>query len=365
MDLQCRVLAVADGSSARLAGESVSGADWFAALRLLTAMARLAAGDDDLAELPGFVAEAFRQDRQRRASRPRGGGGSQLGAMPATAAQALAALALAAPVLDASSEREGAHQLGPWTQCLTAQRRAAGGSDPLRHLLRPAVLERMITAVSPRTSRVAGALKAVESPVLELRLIPHLADRGDYRALIDVHLPGTAEVSGRRLTALALGRLAGADSWAEAAAVLGMDSRKAARVANTLVQRIADPDAFWAAVRRAAERMRERGFADYAARRTALADLREISHRALVPIFRPLGRDVTWQRQRHAAAWVWQHFTSGDVREAPAYALGWEDGTSTASIREGWRRFHTRLPAPAAAALTTWGMTRLAQKGTA
>ncbi|MGW6358564.1 hypothetical protein ACWFR5_26165 [Streptomyces sp. NPDC055092] len=91
---------------------------------------------------------------------------------------------------------------------------------------------------------------------------------------------------------------------------------------------------------------------EYAGRRAALADLREIPHRDLVAVFHPLGRDVTWQRQRHAAAWVWQHLTGGDVREAPAYALGWEDGTTTESIREGWRRFHTRLPALAAAALT-------------
>ncbi|MEW1720266.1 hypothetical protein [Streptomyces sp. NPDC093109] len=142
-----------------------------------------------------------------------------------------------------------------------------------------------------------------------------------------------------------------------------MDTARAACAADTLVQRITDPDAFWAAVTEMAGRMHERGNVDYAARRTAFADLREIPHRTLVPVFHPLGMDVTWQRQRHSAAWVWQHFTGGDPREAPAYALGWEDGTSTKSIRDGWRRFRTCLPCPAAQALTGWGTGILAQQG--
>ncbi|MFJ4912896.1 TniQ family protein [Streptomyces sp. NPDC088726] len=362
--LQRRVLAIAEGSPATLAGEPVRTAAWFTALRYLTALARLTAGEDDFAVLPGFAAEEFIQDRQRRTDRPRGGGGSQLVAMPATAAQTLAALALTAPVLDASSTDVGVNLLAPWAESLTTLRRALGRTDPLRHTARPAVLDRMVAAVAPRPSRVAGALVATGTRDLTPRHIPHLADRDDYRELMATHLPGTAEASGRRLTALAQARLAGAASWAEAAAVLDMDARRATRAANTLVQRITDPDGFWKAARTAAERMQERGLVDDAARRSALADLREIPHRDLVSVFHPLGRDVTWQRQRHAAAWVWQHFTSGDVREAPAYALGWENETSTESIREGWRRFHTRLPAPAADALTVWGTARLAQKGT-
>lgn len=361
--LQRHALDVAEGLPARLAGEPVSGADWFAALRFLTAMARLSADNDDFGGLPGFAAEAFLQGQQLREAKQRGGSGSQLGAMPATATQALASLTLASRVLQAPDEDAGAGRLALWAQRAAARRRAAGGGDPLRHLTRPAVLDRMAAAVSPRPSRVAGALSVVEPRLLDSWNIPHLADPAAYRAVIAVHLPGTAEVSGRRLTALALARLAGAPSWAGAATALDMDARKAARAANTLVQRIEDPDAFWTAVRTTAQRMRERGVSDYAARRAALADLREIPHRDLVPVFHPLGRDVTWQRQRHAAAWVWQHLTGGDVHEAPAYALGWEDGTTTGSIREGWRRFHTSLPTPAAAALTAWGTAHLAQKG--
>ncbi|WP_328449948.1 TniQ family protein [Streptomyces sp. NBC_00386] len=363
VDLQHRVLAIAHGSPAHIAGELVCGADWFAALRYLTAMARLAATGEEVKILPGFAAEAFDRERQRRATRPRGGGGSQLGAMPATAAQTLAVLALVDRLLNGPSVDEGAHRLAPWVRRLTTHRRSLRGTDPLRHLPCPAVIDLMKAAVAPRPSRIAGALTTTGNSVLRSQHIPHLADLDDYRELIAAHLPGTAEVSGRRLAALALARLSGASSWAAAAAAIGMDPQKAARASNTLVQRIADPDAFWRAARTAAERIQGRGFVDYAERRDALADLREIPRIDLTPIFHPLGRDVTWQRQRHAAAWVWEHFTSGDVREAPAYALGWEDGTSSASIREGWRRFETRLPAPAADALSAWGTARLAWRG--
>ncbi|MFF0001534.1 TniQ family protein [Streptomyces avermitilis] len=138
-DLQRRVLAVAEGAPARIQGEPVSGADWFAALRYLTALTRLAATGEDVADLPGFVAEAFVEDQRRRTGWPRGGGGTRLTAMPASAAQALAALALTDQVL--SSSRTGtAGPLASWIQRATAQRRTVGGADPLRHLPRPAVV---------------------------------------------------------------------------------------------------------------------------------------------------------------------------------------------------------------------------------
>ncbi|MET8209573.1 TniQ family protein [Streptomyces sp. NPDC005373] len=130
VELQCRVLAVAHGSRACVVGEPVCGVDWFAALRYLTAMARLAATGDEIEGLPAFAAEAFTRDRQRRATRPLGGGGSQLGAMPETAAHALAVLVLVDRVLTAPSVDEGAHQLAPWAQRLSLAFNPAGLGVP-------------------------------------------------------------------------------------------------------------------------------------------------------------------------------------------------------------------------------------------
>ncbi|MGW6358563.1 TniQ family protein [Streptomyces sp. NPDC055092] len=149
VDFQRHALAVADGSPVRLAGVPVSGADWFAALRFLTAMARLAADDDDFTALPAFVAEAFLHGQQLREAKQHGGSGSQLGAMPATPALALASLALTSRVLDAPHEDAGAGHLARWAQRAAARRRTQGRTDPLRHLPRPAVLDHMAAAVAP------------------------------------------------------------------------------------------------------------------------------------------------------------------------------------------------------------------------
>ncbi|MCC3773618.1 TniQ family protein [Streptomyces sp. UNOB3_S3] len=362
-ELQRKVLAVAEGGTAWVAGERAAGSDWFTALRFLTALARIAVEDNDLRDIPCLLSEAFEDDVRRRRAHRQGGGATRLGAMPANAAVAAAFLSLSAPILDAPTTEDARSRLTPWAERLATVRRKSGGTDPLRSTPRPAFLGQLLTSVSPRPSRVAGAIPRGVRHRLGAQHIPHLADVDDYRSVIAIHLPGTADVSGRRLTSLALARLGGTASWAEAAAALGMDPVKAGRAANTLVQRITDPDAFWAAVTCVADRMHERGLVNYADRREAFAVLREVPHHVLFPVFRPLGWDVTWQRLRHAAAWVWQHFTGGDVHDAPAYEHPW-DGTSRESVREGWRRFRDRLPVEAADALAAWGAARLAEKGT-
>jgi hypothetical protein len=220
----------------------------------------------------------------------------------------------------------------------------------------------MMAAVAPRSSRVVGALTVVRSIEISPCHVPHLTDAADYSELVAVHLPGTSALRGRRFTALALARLAGATSWPLAAEVLDMDGGKAIRAATKVVRRISDADAFWESVTLAAERLQERGLVDYAARRAAFADLCELPDDALTPVFRPLGMSVTPQRRRHAAAWIWQRFTSGDPHEAPAYRQEWGNATAE-SIRVGWWRFQTSLPAPAATALDAWGTAHLSRKG--
>lgn len=359
--LQLQVLAIADGAEGSVAGTSVSSSDWFASLRLLTAMARLASDETDVSVFPGYMAQAVAEDRRRRQA-IRSGSASHLGAMPATAAHAMAYLALASAVLDAPNSESGAQVLAPWARRLADLQRAAGVGDRLRKMRRPAVIDEMMAAVAPRSSRVVGALAAVRPVGISPCHVPHLADAADYSELIAAHLPGTSPLWGRRFTTLALARLAGASSWPLAAEVLGMDGGKAIRAATKVVRRISDADAFWERVTLVAERLQERGLVDYAARRAGLADLCELPDGALAPVFRPLGMSVTPQRRRHAAAWIWQRFTSGDPHEAPAYRQEWGNATAE-SIRVGWWRFQTRLPVPAAAALDAWGTAHLSGKG--
>lgn len=359
--LQQRVLDIADGRSApRVAGRRVAPVEFFAALRFTAALVRLVATADDLAAcamLPDEAAEAFAADQHGRQQASRGGAGTQLRASPPSAAHAAALLALTEPVLFAPDPHACRDLVNDWMGRAVAWRRTPGKSDPLRPVPRPPCLEPLVRAAAPPASRIAGALAARPAARLSFTAdhLPHLADAEDYAELLEPHLPGTALVSGRKLAALALARLAGATSWQQAPADLAMDPLKAARATNTLVQRITDPDAFWTAVEQLGARLLERGLIDYAARRRTLAGLTAVPHAVLYPVCRPLEHDVTLQRRRHAAAWVWQHFTGGDVREAPAYLPELWIPTSTESVREGWRRFATWIPDPVADHLIAFG----------
>ncbi|MFE7947348.1 TniQ family protein [Streptomyces sp. NPDC057426] len=359
--LQQRVLDIADGRTVpRVAGRTVAAAEFFAALRYATAVARLVATDDDLAAcsfLPDEAAEAFTAEQHGRQRATRGGAGTQMGAIPPAAAHAAAVLALAEPVLLGPGRRSSLDRFSEWIGRAVARRRIPGNGDPLRAVPRPACLEPLVRAAAPPATRVAGALAARPAPAVAFTAdhLPHLVDADDYTDLLAPHLPGTAPASGRRLVALCLARLAGAPSWQQAASDLAMDPLKAARAASTLVQRITDPDAFWDSVERLAQRHDRRGLVDYGARRRALATLTAVPHAVLYPVCRPLDHDVTLQRRRHAAAWVWQHFTGGDVREAPAYGPRLWPSASTESVREGWRRFAAWVPDTVAAHLTAYG----------
>ncbi|MFJ8097552.1 TniQ family protein [Streptomyces griseofuscus] len=360
--LQQRILAVADGAGGQVAGETVEPAEFFAALRFTTAVIRLVASADDLASCSDLsesegLAESFLADLWVREQARRGGAGTQLRASPASAAHAASVLALSAPVLFADDREAAGQVLADWTRRAASLRRDPGKSDPLRPLSPPACLDALVRAAQPPSSRVAGALALRPAPAVRItgRHLPHLVDAGDYSDLIASHLPGTAQASGRRLAALALARLAGAASWQRAAGDVDMSPLPAARVANTLVQRISDPQAFWSDIERLAARLQARGLVDYADRRAMLEPLTAVPHAVLYPVCRPLEHDVTLQRRRHAAAWVWQHFTGGDVREAPAYAPQLWPQAGTASVREGWRRFTAWIPAPVTACLTVFG----------
>jgi len=361
IDVQQRALSIAEGGTALLAGEPVSGADWFAALRFLSAAARLVVSDSELSELPSAMADALAAVRQYKARRCRSPQGP-LGEMPGTAAQAAAELTLASAVLNAPNRDAGTQSLTSWARRLAEERPSRHyGGDPLRIFPRPAALEQMMTDAVPHPRRVVGAITATAPVPIEFRHIPHLIDSEDYRDLIAVHLPGTTALTGRRFSSIALARAIGAHTWDHAVTSLGMDTSRR-RDVSYLVNRIPDPDAFWEAVSAAAQRMQTLGLTDYAARRTALSSLYEVPHDVLFPLFNPLGMDVTRQRQRHTAAWIWQRLTGSRAHDAPPYAGGWE-GVSTRSLNGGRRRFHAALPETVAIALTSWGLNWLAEQG--
>jgi hypothetical protein len=181
-----------------------------------------------------------------------------------------------------------------------------------------------------------------------------LIDAGDYRELVAPLLPGTSEVTGRRYAVLALARLGGASSWANAGERLGIPAPTAEAAADRPGRRVRDPERFWSAIAAVAARAAQRPQIDYAGRRRALSHLTEVPAEDLRVILAPLGLTVTAMRCRHAAAWVWADLTGGDVRDAPPYCLPWAASTSSrwASIA----RFSTLIAPRIEAPLRAWGM---------
>ncbi|SFD01585.1 TniQ protein [Streptomyces aidingensis] len=362
VEAQRGALRAADGKPRPVAGQAVDAAEWFGWLRFACALVRFAAPAQDTPALAGLTDQvtaafaAYQQRQEPGVQEDRGGLRTRVQQSPPTAAHAAALLAITQPLLVSPTVSKVSQWLGSWLDAAGQVRQANPyKTDPLRLVPRPERLETLIAPLRSSPYRVSGALRARPGLAgVRPANIPHLLDHGDYQDLIASHLPGTAPLTGRRLAALALARLTGAGSWAEAAAVLGMDAAVAARIYGAVVKRVPGPDAFWDAVREAGARMRSRGLVDYAARRAALANLTEVPHAVLFPVCHRLGRPVTPQRRRHAAAWLWQHLTSGDIREAPAYASNWP-GATTASIRDGARRFAAWIPTSVAQALTAWG----------
>jgi hypothetical protein len=343
--IQASVLRIVDGAGATIAGGPVSSAEWFAALKFLAAVIRFSGvtvGTEhtDRAE-KAFLCALPDEYGLRRAGTNGNAGG--LRAMPSTARIAAGLLLAAHTVLGAANPAQCAQAIRPLAAAATAMHRGRR-HNPLRTMPIPAGLSRVFDTVVAPGSRVAGRVPSVEAATarIEFRNLPQLVDLGDYRALIARHLPGTAEPTGRRLAALAVARSLGARSWREAAVVLDMEQQKAARVTNVVVQRITDPDGFWAAIVAARTRLCGRGLIDYAARRRQLAALQRIPPAVMHAACREQSHVVSTARRTHAAAWTWQQLTGGDIREAPAYQH--VSGATLQSVREGARRFAVWIP---------------------
>ncbi|MFC6088100.1 TniQ family protein [Saccharothrix lopnurensis] len=354
---QQAALRAADGWPVPIAGEPVEPTQWFQAVKYLAGMIRFTGAVVRLPRRAEASTRAwmrtFACEYQQRREAGKVVPGS-LRAIPAGAEHAAGLLAAAHHVLAAPDRRTCAQGIAPLVEAMTATRRRTGGHNPLRHVRAPEPLATILDRLAPPSSRVAGTVPVLaDRGEVELRHVPQQLDRTDYRELIARHLPGTAEPSGRRLAALAMARLVGATSWVDAGRQLDMSQRKAARASDAVLRRISDVPAFWNAITQAARRLRRRPLVDFAARRTALANLVEVPAEVLATGCRPLGFPVTPQRRRHAAAWVWAEFTCADVRDAPAYAAEWPSATPE-SIREGARRFDTWLPAPVEADLRRW-----------
>ncbi|MFE5406634.1 TniQ family protein [Streptomyces sp. NPDC056580] len=184
-------LAIADGGAAHLAGRPATGAEWFASVRFIAAVARLVVHDDELRALPDVAAQALASVRDaRHACREKftSGGVPGPGAGPATAAEAAAVLALAAPVVDAADRTAGPPYLAAWGSRLAEDRMTGYHKlDPLRRLQRPLVMDEMM-AVTVTPAPRSRADHARDGATLEFRHIPQRIGVEEYDAFSAVLL---------------------------------------------------------------------------------------------------------------------------------------------------------------------------------
>ena len=197
----------------------------------------------------------------------------------------------------------------------------------------PVFLRQMLLSICPpgRAGRLVAHAKPYSDRAVpfhavsvEYRHIPHLAPEDEYKELVAPWLPDTAILIGRRFASLALARLSGASSWSAAAGGLDLEKSRSLYVVNQLGSRIGDPVAFWEAVAKLSDRLRQRGLVDYQARRMALSGLDHVGLEVCGPLFRPHGMTMPVHAPRAVAAWLWCQMTSGQLRDAPAMrSPGW------------------------------------------
>ncbi len=330
LEVQDLYLRAAAGQPLHLAGKDMAPADWFAELRQLVALARLAGPQDfpGADALPGLCARAWREDHAAEEA-----GRSWLWrTYPSSPELAAALLQVVAPVLRAASEQEF-RDAASWLMSMAYGRRESRnvrGFD--LKILPPFTRRAFLTSPHRGTSRVfLGKLLHPEPQLERLGVtaahIPCYADEDDVLEQVAPHLTGPHGAgpriwSQRRFAALCLViMVTGTQSWSGAAEELGLRLSPAGRMprGNVLV---ADLLAFRDGIVTIGSRLAERGLVDYRARRAALADLTE------VPAADWAGRPSTAGiRQGHpdrgrvfAAAWIWSEFTGGCFNESPAWA---------------------------------------------
>lgn len=345
---QVEALKVAAGTHATIAGVVVMPHEWFAAVKFLAALMRYSG---TAFELPsnadprdGADMAAVVDDYNATRSRTRLQSGS-LRAIPRTASVAAGVLIAASYALTTEDPEMSAEVLRPAVRAAAALRRNRRSINVMGRIPAPPPLASICSHLDTPGARVAGRITVpIGSGGLLFCHVPHLLDDTDYHLLIPPHLPHTAPISGRRFSALALARLIGARSWPDAAAQLDMNRLYAQRVSDTLVRRIQDPDAFWEVIGAVYQLMSQRPRIDYRHRRRALEVLYTIPAELMREACNGTEVLITEPRCTHAATWVWQQLTQGDMREAPAYQQQLKR-LAPASAREGYRRFCRWLPA--------------------
>lgn len=268
-------------------------------------------------------------------------------ATPRSAALMAAIVPPAVAILAAESPEDFVERMKPYVEAAERRSRAQAQNLPAYFEFSPRLRTAFGQCLAPSmifTYRAGLHARAVRRSrryyAFTSAHVPQLLWPDLYASRFAGSFPGRIPDYARRYCSMALVKLCGAYTWAEAARLLDLHGVNGTRFANGMVAALThggQADVFAARLHEVAGWLEDdTPWIDFRARRRTLTDFREIPWpewerlcaRADLHPGKPGGRN------RYAAAWLWCHLTLGDHRFAPALHAG-----RTVSVREVYRRF--------------------------
>jgi hypothetical protein len=349
-----------DGASTTILGNVVSTLDFFRDLRAMCALILRYAELSDFDHLPTPEAVALKdffdkrnriiatrkdsmtqhQDKQPRPFKTTPIIPEQMAAMARIAIQILAAdgplmAALLQPLTERCRKTSGSNR---WNNV------KLGFSDPVATVL----LKNM--EVNSSFDRAFGgrsiAARAAQFS-LQPKNVPSLLWQEEFHRSFSMFFATGAENTERCYCAMALVKLCGNYTWAQAADQLGLTAREGMKVASIGRVHLKEKNArnaFGEALQKLAKRLTDAPTGiDYAARRKTLSNFKVIPIERWSEICRAAGIPLrnSENRSKHAAAWLWAELTGSDWRRAPGIA----DAKDTRPVRAVYRKqYKTIIP---------------------
>lgn len=325
-----------------LNGEPVTSAEWFEALRDVTALVNCIAGPADLGDVPEEVHSVFAEFcEQRDRMKGRGDASPSYTVPPRSAAHAAAVLSVAVPILRSPRLADGVGWLVQRAAEINRPRwRALATRLDLRSVVHDAWNANLPRHMSfALMHRVVGLF--AHDFTWQPDNVTHLAPEHIYEQHFAHLLTETHPRNGRKMVQLSVVKAKENCDWPLAAVALEMDLRVAGRTIDWCTRHVTDGEAWWDEVWKYAAWLQGQPRYDYALRRELFRTLtlipmaawRLLCDRADVHIGR------TEARRRNAAAWIWEHVCGGTFESSPALLTAEEAGARRDSLREDYRRF--------------------------
>lgn len=364
LDAQSRVDMLLEQACTSEAGVPPLARQYFSDLRSLVALTLYCSGVEELGDLPDEAQTAFSAhvterdallDERRTLSDHRKGRRQRVftGA-PKSPALMGAILPLATSILDAGTDAEAVRRvrgLADRAVDRTSDRWAVlryfGFGERLTSIFKAAYAARLQFSRGAGIQSNAGQARGGVVYRFEPRHVPQLLAKEEFENSFVRFFPDVSPNYARRFCSMALVRLCGASTWADAAESLQLPANSNKSLANRVVNVLRKAntyDQFAGELHRvAADLDRQSHRIDYGSLRRALAaftdfpqeDWERICNSANVHPGKP------GARSRYATAWLWAELTCGDWTLAPGLA-----DRNVLSQRGVFRRFRkTALPA--------------------